>query len=59
MGVAAFCAGCAGFYLFWHAVVSMPAALVDAIPDQEQAGFMAVWFAHVASYLVGFTGPVC
>ncbi len=56
MGVSAFVAGGAGFYFSKHALIPFPAALAGAIPPDRHDRFMAVWFAHMASYLVGFTG---
>lgn len=56
MGAAATLAGCLGFYSSSHGMISFPAALAGAIPADRYDGFMAVWFAHMASYLVGFTG---
>ena len=56
MGVSAFVAGCAGFYLSRWSLVHIPATLAGAIPADRHDGFMAVWFAHMASYLVGFAG---
>ncbi len=56
MACSATSAGFAGYQLSRHAVVSIPAALAGAIPDNLHDRFMAVWFAHMASYLVGFIG---
>ena len=56
MGVSALGAGGAGFYLSRHAIITIPSALAGAIPRAQHDRFMAVWFAHLASYLVGFTG---
>ncbi len=56
MACAATGAGFAGLSLSRHAVISIPAALAAAIPESQHDRFMAVWFAHMASYLVGFTG---
>lgn len=56
MGIAALLAGGLGFFLSRHGIVSFPAPLAGAIPANRHDRFMAVWFAHMASYLVGFTG---
>ena len=56
MGVCALGAGVAGFYLSRQGAISIPAALAAPIPAARHDRFMAVWFAHMASYLVGFTG---
>ncbi len=56
MGLSALCAGYAGFYLSRRGIIRIPSALADAIPDFRHDRFMAVWFAHMASYLAGFAG---
>lgn len=56
MGVCAAGAGVAGFELTRHGVVTFPAGLVGWIPAAQQERFMAMWFAHNTSYLVGFVG---
>ncbi len=56
MAVSALAAGVAGFQLSLHSLVSVPAAVADAIPSAAHDRFMAVWFAHIASYLAAFVG---
>jgi hypothetical protein len=56
MAFAAFVAGASGFALAQHGVISMPAGLAEVIPSSRHDQFLAVWFAHGASYLVGLTG---
>ena len=56
MGVCAAAAGLAGFELTRHWVIPFPAGLVGWIPVAQHERFMAVWFAHNTSYLVGFAG---
>ena len=56
MGISAWVAGCAGFYLSQRALIPFPTALAEVIPAPRHDRFIAVWFAHLASYLVGFTG---
>ncbi len=58
--VAATIAGYVGFVLSQHSVVLLPELLPDAwvglLPRSQQDRFMAVWFAHGASYLFGLVG---
>ena len=56
MGASAFTAGIAGYQLSRRGLISLPAGLVEWIPAHEHDRFMAVWFAHVASYFVGLAG---
>ena len=56
MGISALVAGCAGFYLSRWALIPFPAGLAEVIPAARHDRFIAVWFAHLASYLIGFTG---
>lgn len=56
MALAAFIAGVSGFFIARHGVVSIPADLAIAIPRARHHLFIAVWFAHGASYLVGLAG---
>ncbi len=46
----------AGYELARHAVIAFPSPLVRLIPADHHDRFMAVWFAHNTSYLVGFGG---
>jgi hypothetical protein len=56
MALSAFAAACIGYQLPEHGLVSIPAAFAEAIPEARHSRFMAVWFAHGASYLVGLGG---
>jgi hypothetical protein len=56
MALAAFVAGTSGFALARHGVISIPADFAEVIPSSRHDQFMAVWFAHGASYLVGLAG---
>ena len=56
MGACALGAALLGSFLFRRGAISMPAGLEFEIPPGRQVQFMAVWFAHLASYLVGFAG---
>lgn len=49
-------AGVVGFQLSRHAIVSIPPAFADLIPVGRHHRFMAAWYAHGASYLVGVGG---
>jgi hypothetical protein len=54
--IAAALAGVVGFELSRRSVVRLPATLVHLVPPDHHHRFMAVWFVHGASYLVGVTG---
>jgi hypothetical protein len=58
--IAAVVAGCVGFALSQHSVLLLtdllPDAWAEALPRWQQDRFMAVWFAHGASYLFGLAG---
>jgi hypothetical protein len=56
MAVSAFLAGLIGYQLSRHSIVSLPETLIYQIPSARHDRFMAVWFAHGASYLVGLAG---
>ena len=56
MATGAFAAGVVGYELSGHGFISLPTRLADVIPAHQHDRFMAVWFAHGASYLVGLTG---
>jgi hypothetical protein len=58
MAAGAFSAGIAGHQLSHWGFISIPAPapLVAAIPAHRHDRFMAVWFAHCASYLIGLSG---
>ncbi len=56
MGASAITAGVIGYQLSRRGLISLPARLAEAIPVQRHDRFMAVWFAHGASYVVGLAG---
>jgi hypothetical protein len=56
MALAAFVSGFAGFELSRHSIIALPASFAEVISPVRHDRFMAVWFAHCASYLVGLTG---
>jgi hypothetical protein len=56
MGASAFTAGVVGYQLSRRGFISIPAGLAETIPAHQHHRFMAVWFAHGASYLVGLAG---
>ncbi|HEY2801261.1 MAG TPA: hypothetical protein VGI85_11740 [Chthoniobacterales bacterium] len=56
MGASAFIAGLVGYGLSAYGVISFPKSLAAAIPEERHDRFMAVWFAHGASYLTGLLG---
>jgi hypothetical protein len=56
MGASAFTAGAVGYQLSRLGVISIPSGLFGRIPENQHDRFMAVWFAHGASYLVGLAG---
>ncbi len=56
MALCAAVAGLAGYELARHAIIAFPSPLVTLIPADHHDRFMAVWFAHNTSYLVGFGG---
>jgi hypothetical protein len=56
MAISASLAGLLGFELSRRSIIAIPAAFKDLIPASRHDRFMAVWFAHAASYLVGLAG---
>jgi hypothetical protein len=56
MAISASLAGIVGFELSRRSIICVPATLAELIPSSQYHRFMAVWFAHGASYLVGLTG---
>jgi hypothetical protein len=56
MAMSATLAGIVGFELSCRSLVSLSRSLSEAIPSGQHDRFMAVWFAHAASYLVGLGG---
>lgn len=58
MAVAAALTGCVGFELSRLAIISCPSVWAEFVPASRHNQFMAVWFAHCASYLVGLGAGV-
>jgi len=56
MALMASLAGALGFELSRHSLIALPAAFTDLISPSRRDRFMAVWFAHCASYFTGLTG---
>lgn len=56
MGAAAFSAGLVGYTLSARGLLHLPTSLAVAVSPRDHDRFMAVWFAHGASYLFGFVG---
>jgi hypothetical protein len=56
MAISAFLAGLLGFELSRHALVPLPNSFAALIAPARRDRFMAVWFAHCASYLAGLAG---
>lgn len=58
MAAAALISGLAGYGLSHRGWIKIPEDLAASIPPSEHHRFMAVWFAHGASYLVGAAGGI-
>jgi hypothetical protein len=58
MAALAFAAGWVGYILAMRGTVQIPDDFAGAIPPGHHVRFMADWWAHSASYLVGFVGGV-
>lgn len=56
MAMSSVLAGFIAFQLSLDTIISIPEAVARAIPSTAHDHFMAVWFAHIASYLAGFIG---
>ena len=56
MALCAAVAGLIGYELARHAIIAFPSPLAPLISVGHHDRFMAVWFAHNTSYLVGFGG---
>ncbi len=56
MAISATLAGIAGYELSRRSIITLPLSLKDSVPESQHDRFMAVWFAHAASYLVGLAG---
>lgn len=49
-------AGCLGYELSRRSVIVLAEPWADSLPRLQRDRFMAVWFAHSASYLFGLSG---
>ena len=56
MAIAATVSGMSGYELSRQSVIHLPESLSEIIRPERRDRFMAAWFAHIASYLVGLTG---
>lgn len=56
MAASSLVAGTAGFLLTRARVISLPEWMAAMLPATQHARFMADWWAHSASYLVGIVG---
>jgi hypothetical protein len=56
MATSAFLAGVVGYQLSYGGFIFIPSGLARVVPAQQHDRFIAVWFAHGASYLVGIAG---
>lgn len=56
MALMASLAGVLGFELSRRSLIQLPSTFAQLIPPARRDRFMAVWFAHGASYLTGLTG---
>ena len=53
---AALAAGVIGYNLAHYSLVPLPTSIVDAFPADQRDRFVAVWFAHIASYGAAILG---
>lgn len=58
MMTSAILCGAIGFELSRRGIITLPEGFFYAIPFEQHHWFMAVWFAHGASYLVGIAGGI-
>lgn len=56
MSLSALAAGILGYQLSERGVIFIPSVFDENIPRENHHRFMAAWFAHGASYLVGLAG---
>jgi hypothetical protein len=56
MATSASLAGVLGFELSRSSIICIPAGFAEAVPPSQHDRFMAVWFVHGASYLIGLLG---
>jgi hypothetical protein len=59
MALSAVAAGVCGYVLAERGVITVPTPFAESIPHERHDHFMAAWFAHGASYLVGLAGSAC
>jgi hypothetical protein len=58
MAIGALVAGTAGYFLARAGFLSLHGWLAIAIPPAYHSRFIADWWAHSASYLIGFVGGI-
>jgi hypothetical protein len=58
VAAAAALSGCIGYEVSRSALISLPSVWSRLVPASRHDQFMAVWFAHCASYLVGVSAGV-
>lgn len=56
MGISAVAAGMIGGTLAHFGVVTLTGQIANWIPDERHVPFLVAWWAHSASYLIGFAG---
>jgi len=56
MALTAFLSGVLGFELSRHSIIRLPDDFAALITPERRDRFMAVWFAHCASYFSGIVG---
>ena len=56
MAVAAFVSGIVGYQFSQSSIFSLSNDLAEAVPAYKHHRFMAAWFAHGATYLIGLGG---
>jgi len=58
MAGSALAAGLVGYYLCSAGLIALPEGFAESIPLASHNSFMAAWWSHAASYLVGVSGAV-
>ena len=58
MGILASVAGLVGYILSSRATIAPPEWIASVLPQARHSRFMADWWAHNASYFVGFFGGI-
>ncbi len=56
MAISASLAGVVGIELSRRSIICLPASLAELVPPGQHHRFLAAWFMHGASYLVGLAG---